>query len=287
MLEGRRVLSTLTVTTNLDTGSGSLRAVIAKAHSGDTIVFTPILDGQTITLTSGELSIKKNISINGPGAGQLTVSGGHTSRIFEVSANYRLSLSGLTISNGFADPTQLGGGGIANHGTLAVSGCTLTSNQAYTYGGAILNDYSATLTVTNTTLSGNAAQEGGGGAIANHGSLTITGSTLSANSANFGGAIYNTGGGAMTLNNSTLSDNSATDPGDSGIIPDGGAIACDAGSSATINGCTITNNSAYAGGGIYNYNDSAFVTVSNTTFSGNSGGNIYGRYIDGGGNTFA
>jgi hypothetical protein len=282
-LEDRWLPSTLTVTNNLDSGSGSLRAAINKANRGDTIVFAPSLDGQTITLTSGELTIKKNITINGPAAGQLTISAGHTSRIFEVAAKYSLSLSGLTISNGFADSTQVGGGGIANHGTLAVSSCTLTSDQASEYGGAIINDYSATLAVTNTTLSGNYAY--GGGAIANHGSLTITGSTLSANSANFGGAIYNTSGGALTLNNSTLSDNSATDSGDSGIIPDGGAILCDAGSRATINGCTITNNSAYAGGGIYNYNDSAFLTVSNTTFSGNSGGDIYGSYIDGGGNT--
>jgi hypothetical protein len=267
----------LTVTNNLDSGSGSLRAAIAKAHNRDTIVFTPSLDGQTITLTSGELSIKNNITINGPGAGQLTISAGHTSRIFEVAAKDSLSLNRLTIANGFADSTQLGGGGIANHGKLAVSSCTLTSDDASGYGGAIFNDYLATLAVTNTTLSGNSA-DGGGGAIANHGSLTITGSTLFANSANYGGAIYNTSGGTLTINNSTLSDNSATDSGD------GGAILCDGGSTATIHACTITNNSAYAGGGIDNYAGS--LTVSNTNFSGNSGGNIYGPFIDGGGNTF-
>src|ERR1700756_3838541 len=74
-LEDRWVPSTLTVTNNLDTGKGSLRAEIVAAKNGDTIVFAPSLNGQTITLTSGELLINKNLTINGPGAGALTVSG--------------------------------------------------------------------------------------------------------------------------------------------------------------------------------------------------------------------
>ena len=101
-LEDRVVLSTLTVLNHLDSGAGSLRADIAAAHSGDTIVFAPSLDGQTITLTSGELLIKKNLTIAGPGAGELTVSGGGLSRVFEVAQKENVTLSGLTISNGAA-----------------------------------------------------------------------------------------------------------------------------------------------------------------------------------------
>src|SRR6266550_2142551 len=44
-----------------------LRDAIAKAASGDTITFS--VTG-TITLTSGELVINKNLTINGPGAAQ-------------------------------------------------------------------------------------------------------------------------------------------------------------------------------------------------------------------------
>src|SRR6516225_655304 len=73
-LEHRDVPSTLTVTNNLDSGAGSLRAEIAAARSGDTIVFAPSLDGKTITLTHNELDITKNLTIQGPGAGQVTVS---------------------------------------------------------------------------------------------------------------------------------------------------------------------------------------------------------------------
>src|SRR3954471_14169170 len=66
-LEDRTVLSTLTVTNNLDSGAGSLRAAIKAAASGDTIVFAPSLVGQTIALTSGELAISKSLDIEGPG----------------------------------------------------------------------------------------------------------------------------------------------------------------------------------------------------------------------------
>ncbi len=205
-LEGRWVPSTLTVLNNLDSGAGSLRAEIAAAHSGDTIVFAPSLDGQTVTLTSGELLIRKNLTIAGPGAGQLAVSGNNASRVFEVTKTVTsVTLSGLTIRNGVANGVGLAGegGGILNHGTLTVSGSTLSSNSAG-QGGGILND--ATLTVTNSTLSGNSGS--GGGGIHNDGTLTFNGSILSGNVASFGGGILNYG--PLTVSGSTLSGNSAS-----------------------------------------------------------------------------
>jgi hypothetical protein len=122
-LEDRWVPSTVTVQNNLDSGAGSLRAAIASVRNGDTIVFAPSLEGQTITLTSGELLIKRNLTIVGPGAGNLTISGNHTSRVFEVAGGARkVTLSGLTISNGVAD---LGGGIYFQGGhQVTISGCT-------------------------------------------------------------------------------------------------------------------------------------------------------------------
>jgi len=84
-LEARWTPSTLTVLNNLDSGAGSLRAEIAAARSNDTIVFAPSLDGQTITLTKGELLIKKNLTIAGPSDRGVTVSGNHASRVFEAA----------------------------------------------------------------------------------------------------------------------------------------------------------------------------------------------------------
>ena len=68
VLEDRTVLSVLTVLNNADSGDDSLRAAIAAAQSGDTIVFDPSLAYQTITLSSGPLAISSNLTINGLGA---------------------------------------------------------------------------------------------------------------------------------------------------------------------------------------------------------------------------
>src|SRR5262249_15496042 len=68
-LEDRWMPSTLTVLNNLDSGSGSLRAEIAASKLNDSIVFAPSLNGQTITLTSGEFLITHSLTITGPGAG--------------------------------------------------------------------------------------------------------------------------------------------------------------------------------------------------------------------------
>jgi hypothetical protein len=143
-LEGRWLPSTLTVTNNLDSGAGSVRAEIAAAKSGDKIVFAPSLNGQTITLTSGELAISKNLTIQGPGASHLTISGDHLSQVFHVTGAQPVVLSGLTISNGVGNL----GGGIFNAGRLTVSQSTLSGNRASDGGGI----YSfGTLTVSQST----------------------------------------------------------------------------------------------------------------------------------------
>ena len=188
-LEGRDVPSTLTVTNNLDSGPGSLRAEIAAAKNKDTIVFDPSLDGRTIMLTSGQLEIGKSLTIQGLGAGLVTVSGDLRSRVFQVDQKVTVTLSGMTISNGHAGFVGTvynnDGGGILNLGTLTVSGCILSGNSAgdspfYSYGehgngGGIYN--AGTLTVSNSILTGNQAGSAGGG-IYNAGTATISGCTL-------------------------------------------------------------------------------------------------------------
>ena len=77
-LETQAPGNTLTVTNNNDNGTGSLRQAIADAVSGDTINFA--ITGM-ITLTNGELLLANNLSIVGPGATNLAISGNHTSRV--------------------------------------------------------------------------------------------------------------------------------------------------------------------------------------------------------------
>src|SRR5215831_16609875 len=75
ILEDRTVLSTLTVLNNLDSGAGSLRDTIKRAKGGDMIVFASSLNGQTITLTSDQITINNSVDIEGPGASLLAIGG--------------------------------------------------------------------------------------------------------------------------------------------------------------------------------------------------------------------
>ena len=216
--------ATITVINTNDSGAGSLRQALADTNDGDTIDFA--VTG-TITLTTDELLVDKSITISGPGSDNLTVDGNHASHIFHVSGGVTATVAGLSITNGGEVPGA--GGGIYNdHSTLAIDHCTVSGNHGSVGGGVYNDGYSgtATLTVTNSTFSGNSVAApysvGSGGGIYNNGSygsatLTVANSTFSGNSAGYldygwGGAIYNDGSlgsATLTLNNSTFSGNSA------------------------------------------------------------------------------
>ncbi|PYI97720.1 MAG: hypothetical protein DMF00_13395 [Verrucomicrobia bacterium] len=216
--------ATITVINTNDSGAGSLRQALADTNDGDTIDFA--VTG-TITLTTDELLVDKSITISGPGSDNLTVDGNHASRVFHVSSGVTATVAGLSITNGGEVPGA--GGGIYNdHSTLAIDHCTVSGNHGSVGGGVYNDGYSgtATLTVTNSTFSGNSVAApysvGSGGGIYNNGSygsatLTVANSTFSGNSAGYldygwGGAIYNDGSlgsATLTLNNSTFSGNSA------------------------------------------------------------------------------
>ena len=81
--------ATITVTNGNDSGSGSLRHAILDASPGDTINFAPSVT--TVTLTSGELVIDKNLTITGPGANRLTGTAKHSTLfLFEFSTSARV-----------------------------------------------------------------------------------------------------------------------------------------------------------------------------------------------------
>jgi predicted outer membrane repeat protein len=249
---------TYTVTNTNDSGAGSLRAAVAATNGtpgvADTITFA--VTG-TITLTSGVIEITDSLTITGPGAGLLTISGNNASRVFLIYPSHTVSVSGLTIANG--DTTDTGGGtGIFNNfSTLTVTNSIIRDNLK----GGINNQ--GTLTVTNSTFSGNLAF----GAIGSQGTMTITNSTFSSNSSIVGGAIGNSG--TATVTNSTFSGNSAT-------VGSGGAIHNYVNGELTIINSTFTGNSASTfGGAIY---DEETLTIINSTISGNSaadGGGVY------------
>ena len=202
----------LVVTTTADSEEHSLRAAVAYSPSGSTVTFNPGLAGQTILLTSGQLELGKNLTIDGSALpGGITINGNHAGRIFQVDGGVTVVLNSLTITNGTdTGGGNAGGGGILSYGSLTLDNCTLagnSANQASWGGGGILS-YQGTLTVNQSTLSGNSANNftGGGGIVAYGGTLTVNQSTLSGNSANGGGGILN--GEGMTMNNSIVAGNS-------------------------------------------------------------------------------
>jgi hypothetical protein len=207
--------ATLTVTNGNDTGAGSLRDTIAAAASGDTIVFSGVT---TVTLTSGQLTINKNLTISGDGANLLTVQStralSSTSRVFNISSGFTVGLSGLTISGGNVSGA---GGGILNAGTLTITACAISNNSANSFGGGIRNTATGTLNVSNSTISNNTTTKGtnAAGGIDNGGTLNLTNSTVSGNSSTVSpgtGGIWS--GGTATVINSTITNNFGASPSD-------------------------------------------------------------------------
>lgn len=156
-------------------------------------------------------------------------------------------------------------GGIFNPGIATVIDSSVSGNTSRTDAGGIGNPTTGRLMVVDSTISDNEAALLAGGIANPGGTVTVSDSTISGNSAEFGGGFG--GGGAIMLNNSTFSGNSSrTDGGGLAIIgPPPVAPA--------LNSVTITNNTADSdgdgigdGGGIAT---PAPLSVSNTIIAGN------------------
>jgi hypothetical protein len=235
----------ITVTNTNDSGPGSLRQALADANDGDTIDFAVTV---TIGLTTGELPVDNSITISGPGAENLAVNGNAKSTVFHVASGGNVTISGLTIINGY---TTGSGGGIHNdHAALTLNNCTITGNQ----GGGIYND-----------------AENSGGAL-----LEINNSSVTDNS---GGGIYNDalGGGVATLN---ITDSSLNNNYSGGAILSRGWLStfCPHGTATVqITNSSITGNGSTPYGGAI-YTDTGgpccpvTVSLTNSTVSGSAGG---------------
>ncbi len=253
----------------------------------DTIEFAPTLFGssnQQIVLVNGELALSQTVTILGPGATQLAVNGDNQGQVFNIAGGATVAISGLTVEGGAllapegtAATSATSGGGILNAGTLTLNDSTISGNSALN-GGGIANY--GTLTMTGSTISDNAALLNDGG-IFNAGTLTLVNSTISGNSAVVGNGGMANYGGAVTLTDSIVTGNNATGAG--GIGNYGGTLALigsqvtgNTASGAggilnegtlTLNGSTVAGNSAVNGGGLVN-NDT--LTLTDSTISGNT-----------------
>jgi len=266
------VLAIMTVTNNADSGVGSLRQAIADAAAGDTIQFASSLANQTISLTSGQLNVTKNLTIDGAAAAGLTISGNNASRVINVQSLVNFTLKNVTVANGRLtgtdEPTGAGAGILGgSNSTLTIDHCAFNNNVAG-FGGAIYTGFQSSNTVTNSTFNGNdgtlAGSERGAGAIATKsaGSLTVTDCKFTNNRGINGGAINNLLG-TLTVENSIFTNNDSRPGGPLGTAATnytrgyGGAIYTDG---ANASGPGFTHGPV---GGT--------ITIRNSQFEGNTG----------------
>ena len=267
-LEDRTVPSVVAVSSALDDGSaGTLRAAVAAAAPGDVITFDPSIYGRAIALTAGQITIDKDLTIQGPGASYLTISGNNASRIFNVDGPGILdvTISGLTLSGGNADDggavrnadedvtlaydviggnhaTDSGGGVFNQNGGVAVQFSTVSLNTAAAAGGGLASA-GGSIAVSNSILRGNGAGSDGGGIAANDSAVATLATTFYHN-------LAGSQGGGLDVRNAparvllTYTNDFANSAG-----TDGGGLFADSGTSLTVAHCIIGGNTATTGHG--------------------------------------
>ncbi len=210
--------------------------------------------------------ISTNITIDGNGS-TITRSSVSAFRIFAIGSGGNLTLQETTVSGGVTDGSGGGaydgfGGGVYNRGTLTLTDSTITGNRANRGGGGVSN-YHSTATLSHSTITGTSAIYGGGGGVDNdfYSTVTLSHSTITGNSAyGGGGGVSNFLDSTVTLSDSTITGNSAT-------YGDGGGVHNHYGTVA-LSHSTITGNRASDGGGVFNYAYGT-VTLSHSTITGN------------------
>jgi len=232
--------ATITVDTTIDVDSGidgvcSLREAIIAVNAGatynecvftgapETIVFT-VPAPSTITLLTALPALGNTVTITGPGAASLAISGGNLFRVLDIAAG-TVTISGLTIRNG----NNVAGAGLRfTFGTIGnITDSTISNNT----GDGIWSN--GTLSLTSSTVSGNGFGGAGAGINALGISTQIINSTISSN---LGTGILVGAGAGLTMLYSTVTGNV-----DEGLFING---------TATVNSTIISGN----GNGLTTFN---------------------------------
>jgi hypothetical protein len=191
-------------------------------------------DGPTTVVTEAEVIIARDVILNGEG--NLTVDGDQDHRVFRVPRDVTAELRGFAIAKGRQ--------GIHNEGTLTLTDTTVSGNHWPSVGGGIFNQ--GTLALENSVVSDNSH----GGVFNVGGTLTLIHSTISANGNGYtsgyvpalAGGIHN-GGGTLSVTDSTVSGNHSD-----GV---GGGISNSGGGMVMLINSTVSGNIAGCGGGIF------------------------------------
>ena len=260
--------ATIAVSNTNDSGSGSLRDALAAASSGDTIDLSG-LTGAIQPLTP--LSVPTNVSIIGPGAGNLTIEGGYLA-------------GGSVLSMFMLD----GGNGLTTFSDITLSGVTV---------GSAINCTShpgLDLAIDSVVITGNTnpTDQGGGIYVKNCGSVEITDSEFSDNTSLYGGAgayikATNSALDTVTITGSTFDNNTITTKSSNYYYSSGGGLWVSA-YTVDITDSSFTNNYAYyQGAGAFLKAQTVTITRSDVSLntSNTDGGGGTGVYMTSRGQT--
>ncbi|HEY1915254.1 MAG TPA: hypothetical protein VGH27_06705 [Streptosporangiaceae bacterium] len=237
------------------TGTSARRPVTIQAWPG--LSSAPVLDGN-----GGEPAGCATASCAGP--------------VLTVPARTYVRVTAITVTG--ADDAFGEGGGLLVSGSVIVTDCTFTGDQAGEGGAIDSGDgrhHFGSVTVTDSVFIGNGAGSGAAidsGGDGGTGSLTVADSTFTGNStAGAGGAIASGSGGAgfVTVSGSTFTGNAAYD---------GGAIENGLGGSGsvTVTDSSFRGNFAWIRGGAIS-NHAGSVRVMDSTFTRNGPGSMWGE----------
>jgi hypothetical protein len=193
--------------TDPDQPCATIGYAISQSDPGDLIELGPGTYFENVT-------VSKNVTIQGDGTTGSTVNGNNTASVFTINSGITATLSMLTITNGNANDSHVSvsGGGVVNSGTVIISNCTISGNSAGANGGGLEN-IEGTVTVINSTISGNSTGAGGG-IDTFGGDTTVVNSTIADNTAsdgagNGGGIRFSSG--TLNLTNTIIAGNTGGD----------------------------------------------------------------------------
>jgi len=248
--------------------NGCLNQTGEPAGTNDTIE----LGVSTVSSLTATLEITNDVAIN-PSGGLRTFLGNSNDRVFKIDSS-TVTMNSVSIRNGLADdgndnqnlPADSGGGIYISSNTntspstLTLSNSTITGNSANRNGGGIYS-ISSELILENTTVSANSANNFGAGALVSTTTLSIVGSTLSGNSAaSFGGGIHALNS-PVDIRDTAVRDNKALA---------GAGISAQNSSIVEISNSSLSANTAmYSGGGL-SFAGGSSVKLTNTTVSNNT-----------------
>ncbi|HZO79699.1 MAG TPA: GNAT family N-acetyltransferase [Solirubrobacteraceae bacterium] len=297
---------TIRVTNTHDSGPGSLRSALAKAHDGDTV----LAPAGTYRLKS-QLFINPSVTVIGAGSNKTILTAGDQTRVIDTTnSSATVTLERLAVTHGKAEA----GGGIENIANLKLTHVAVTDNvaaggQSANTGGGIVN--SGLLEITHSEISDNRTATGtaqgqgagiadgvGGGSI-NISNSSITGNVAQGNGA-IGGAIFfepndPANGSSIAVTDSTISGNKTLGTNDAGgaifyepIVDNGSPQFPLTFDRVTFSGNESNGGSDHALGGAVFYGPISDTTASfpfalvNDTFVGNRAGNANADGLGGG-----